>query len=91
MALTLSSETLSISVLDPNNPVDDDKKGARYCTGGYIFQVKMRRSPDTVGLGYRRRSLYKPGRGTDETGRQLTAAVLLGCPCRYRTASEVSC
>ena len=37
MALTLSSDTLSVSVLDPNSPADDDKKGARYCTGGYIF------------------------------------------------------
>lgn len=40
MALTLSSDTLSVSVLDPNSPSDDDKKGARYCTGGYIFQVR---------------------------------------------------
>jgi hypothetical protein len=39
MVLELRSDTLTVCVLDPNNPADDAYKGGRYCTGGYIFQV----------------------------------------------------
>ena len=37
--LELQSDSLTVSVLDPRDPADADKNGARYCTGGYIFQV----------------------------------------------------
>jgi hypothetical protein len=36
--LTLRSESLSVSVLDPVS--DKDRLGTRYCTGGFIFQVE---------------------------------------------------
>ena len=37
--LQLEGESITVAVLDPRDPADDDKKGGRYCTGGYIFQV----------------------------------------------------
>ncbi len=36
--LSLKSESLTVSVLDP--VADKDKLGTRYCTGGFIFQVE---------------------------------------------------
>ena len=32
--LELRSDSLVVSILDPNDPADADKNGARYCTGG---------------------------------------------------------
>ena len=38
---TLENEELSVSILDPL--ADHERFGTRYCTGGYIFQVKNSR------------------------------------------------
>jgi hypothetical protein len=35
---TLASESLTLSILDP--VADQERFGARYCTGGYIFQIE---------------------------------------------------
>jgi hypothetical protein len=36
--LTLANETLTVELLDP--ALDRDRFGVRYCTGGYIFQIR---------------------------------------------------
>ena len=44
--LTLNNAQLNIAVLDP--AADQDRFGARYCTGGYIFQVTDQRQGDLL-------------------------------------------
>jgi len=43
---TLANESLSVEVLDPAR--DRDRFGVRYCTGGYIFQVRDVRHGDLL-------------------------------------------
>ncbi|GAB5535017.1 MAG: hypothetical protein Rubg2KO_12660 [Rubricoccaceae bacterium] len=38
--LTLSNDTLTVSLLDPASPTDRQRVGTRYCWGGYIWQVE---------------------------------------------------
>ncbi|MEO0557861.1 MAG: hypothetical protein AAF170_06730 [Bacteroidota bacterium] len=38
--LTLSNASLHVSLLDPASPTDRQRVGARYCWGGYIWQVE---------------------------------------------------
>ncbi len=38
--LTLSNSALSVSLIDPADPVDRDLLGTRFCWGGYIWQIE---------------------------------------------------
>lgn len=41
--LTLANAQLRLDLLDPGDPLDHARQGARYCWGGYIWQIQDRR------------------------------------------------
>jgi len=62
----LKSDTLDVAVLDPD--ADQDRFGARYCTGGYIFQITDARcGPLLTGPTYPESFNWRDGQGIPDS------------------------